>query len=182
MCKNGGDCRARRTGIERHAAIVGAGVIGCSIALELRRRGFAVSVIDRNGDAGHGSTSASCGIVRRFYSQPGMIAMAHEAAALWAEWARYLGPIEEDLAVFRRPGVLFILPRVDETVRSLLAEKQRIGIKASLLSPEEVCERYPYLDTASHFPARPVSDPAFLEPGDRPIAGAIYEEDSGYVV
>lgn len=168
--------------MEKHAAIIGAGVIGCSIALELRRRGFAVSVIDRNGEAGHGSTSASCGIVRRFYSQPGMTAMAHEAAAIWADWARYLGPVDEDLAVFRRPGMLFILPRVDETIRARLAEMQRIGIKASLLSPEEVRERFPYLDTASHFPPRPVSDPAFLEPSDRPIAGAIYEEDSGYVV
>lgn len=168
--------------MERHAAIVGAGVIGCSIALELRRRGFEVSVIDRNGDAGHGSTSASCGIVRRFYSQPGMIAMAHEAAAIWADWARYLGPVDEDLAVFRRPGMLFIVPRVDEAVRAVLAEMRRVGIKASLLSPEEVRERYPYLDAASHFPARPVSDPTFLEPRDRPIAGAVFEEDAGYVV
>lgn len=168
--------------MERHAAIVGAGVIGCSIALELRRRGFTVSVIDRNGDAGHGSTSASCGIVRRFYSQPGMIAMAHEAVALWADWARYLGPVEEDLAVFRRPGVLFILPRVDETVLSLLAEMQRIGINASLLTSEEIRERFPHLDTASHHPARPVSDPAFLEPSGREVAGAIFEEGSGYVV
>jgi sarcosine oxidase subunit beta len=78
--------------------------------------------------------------------------------------------------------VLFIVPRVDETVLALLAEMRRIGIKALLLSPEDVRERFPQLDTESHFPARPVSDPAFLEPRDRPIAGAIYEEDSGYVV
>ena len=168
--------------MEKHAAIIGAGVIGCSIALELRRRGFEVSVIDRNGDAGHGSTSASCGIVRRFYSQPGMIAMAHEAAAIWADWARYLGPVEEDLAVFKRPGMLYIVPRVDETVRAVLAEMQRIGINASLLSADDVRERFPQLDPTSHFPARPVSDPAFLEPSDRPIAGAIYEEGAGYVV
>lgn len=166
----------------RHAAIVGAGVIGCSIALELRRRGFAVTVVDRNGDAGHGSTSASCGIVRRFYSQPGMIAMAHEAAAIWADWAGYLGPLEEDLAVFRRPGVLFILPRVDETVRGLLAEMQRLGVRASLLSADQVRERFPWLDTASRFPPRPVSDPGFFEASGSAIAGAIFEEDSGYVV
>lgn len=166
----------------RHAAIVGAGVIGCSIALELKRRGFDVSVIDRNGEAGHGTTSASCGVVRRYYSQPGMIAMAHEAASIWADWPGYLGPVGEDLAVFKRPGMLFILPRVDETVHALLAEMLRVGIKASLLTPEQVRERFPYFDTASHFPARPVSDPAFLETSGRPIAGAIFEEDSGYVV
>jgi glycine/D-amino acid oxidase-like deaminating enzyme len=166
----------------RHVAIVGGGVIGCSTALELRRRGFDVSVIDRNGEVGHGTTSASCGVVRRYYSQPGMIAMAHEAAQIWADWPRYLGPVEEDLAVFHRPGMLFVLPLLDETVHSLLAEMKRVGIKASLLTAEEVRERFPYLDTASHFPAKPVSDPAFLEPSDRPIAGAIFEEDSGYVV
>src|SRR5512135_1211473 len=166
----------------RHAAIVGAGVIGCSTALELRRRGFDVSVVDKNGEAGHGSTSASCGVVRRYYSQPGMIAMAHEAAQIWADWPAFVGPVDEDLAVFKRPGMLFILPRLDETVHTLLAEMKRVGIKASLLSPGEVRERFPYLDTMSHFPALPVSDPAFFEPRDHPIAGAIFEEDSGYVV
>ena len=166
----------------RHAAIIGAGVIGCSIALELKRRGFDVTVLDRNGEAGHGTTSASCGVVRRYYSQPGMIAMAHEGAAIWADWAGYLGPVGEDLAVFHRPGMLFILPRVDETVHALLEEMRRIGIKASLLTAEETGERFPYLDNSSHFPARPVSDPAFLETNGRPIAGAIFEEDSGYVV
>ena len=165
-----------------HVAIVGAGVIGCSIALELRRLGFDVSVIDRNGEAGHGSTSASCGVVRRFYSQPGMIAMAHEGAAIWEDWAGYLGPVDEHLAVFRRPGILYVLPRIDESVRAVLAEMHRIGIKAVLLSPEEVRERFPYFDVGSHFPARPVSDPAFFEPSDHEIPGAIFEEDAGYVV
>jgi glycine/D-amino acid oxidase-like deaminating enzyme len=166
----------------RHAAIVGAGVIGCSIALELKRRGFDVTVLDRNGEAGHGTTSASCGVVRRYYSQPGMIAMAHEAVSIWADWAGYLGPVEENLAVFHRPGMLFILPTLDDTVHALLGEMRRIGIKASLLTADEVGERFPYLDTASHFPALPVSDPAFLERSGRPIAGAIFEEGSGYVV
>ncbi|MCP3999280.1 MAG: FAD-binding oxidoreductase [bacterium] len=65
------------------AVVVGAGVVGCAVGLELRRRGHDVTVLDRNGEVGHGSTSASCGIVRRFHSQPGMgIAMAHEAASL----------------------------------------------------------------------------------------------------
>jgi sarcosine oxidase subunit beta len=166
----------------RHVAIVGAGVIGCSIALELRRRGFDVSVVDRNGEAGHGSTSASCGVVRRFYSQPGMVAMAHEGAAIWADWTGYLGPVDEHLAVFHRPGILYVLPRIDDAVRAVLAEMQRIGIKASLLSPEEVRDRFPYFEVASHFPPRPVADPAFFDASDREIPGAIYEENAGYVV
>jgi len=166
----------------RHAAIVGAGVIGCSIALELRRRGFEVTDIDRNGEVGHGTTSASCGVVRRYYSQPGMIAMAHEAVSIWADWPAFVGSIEEDLAVFKRPGILFILPRIDDTVHALLAEMQRVGIPATFLTAEQVRERFPYFDATSHFPARPVSDPAFFDATERPIAGAIFEEGSGYVV
>jgi sarcosine oxidase subunit beta len=168
--------------MRRHAAIVGAGVIGCAVARELRRLGYDVTSIDRNGEAGHGSTSASCGIVRRYYSQPGMIAMAHEAAQIWADWPAFVGPIDEDYAVFKRPGMLFVLPKVDENVHRLLGEMQRVGIRASLLSPEDVRARFPYFDTASHFPPKPVSDPAFGEESGRPIAGAIFEEDAGYVV
>ena len=55
--------------------IIGAGVIGCAIGWELARRGVKPTVIDGNGAVGHGSTAASCGIVRRFYSTPTMTAM-----------------------------------------------------------------------------------------------------------
>lgn len=59
-------------------AVIGAGVVGCAVGLEVARRGGKCTVIDRHGEVGHGSTSASCGIIRRFYSTPTMTAMAHE--------------------------------------------------------------------------------------------------------
>jgi sarcosine oxidase subunit beta len=162
--------------------VIGAGIVGCSVGLELRRRGCEVTVVDRTGDVGHGTTSASCGIVRRFYSQPGMVAMAHESACIWADWSSYLGPIDDDLAVFHRPGMLFIPPRVDDVVRGIVAEMKRVGIEVSLLAADEVAARFPFLDTASQYPPRTVDDPDFFEPtGDR-IDGAVFEEDAGYVV
>lgn len=164
------------------ALVIGAGVVGCSVALELRRRGWDVDVLDSNGDAGHGSTSASCGIVRRFYSQPGMIAMAHESAAIWADWANYLGPIDDNLARFLRPGMMFIPPHIDDAVRRTVAEMTRLGITVRLLSADEVAERCPFLETASQHPAKPVDDPDFFEPTGRRIEGAVFEEDAGYVV
>jgi sarcosine oxidase subunit beta len=162
--------------------IIGGGVVGCSIGLELRRRGCEVIVIDRNGDVGHGSTSASCGIVRRFYSQPGMIAMAHEAVQIWADWDSYLGPIDDDLAVFHRPGMLFIPPQLDSGVLAIVKEMEKLGIPVSLLSPDEVTGRFPFLDLASQFPPKPVDDPGFFDPTGPSIEGAVFEEDSGYVV
>jgi len=157
-------------------------VVGCAVGLELRRRGYEVTVLDRNGEVGHGSTSASCGIVRRFYSQPGMIAMAHEGAAIWADWASYLGPIDDETAVFRRPGMLFIPPRVDDGVLGTVAEMQKLGINVALLSADELSERFPFLETTSQFPPKPVDDPDFFESTGRRIEGGIFEEDAGYVV
>jgi len=164
------------------ASVIGAGVVGCAVGLELRRRGCDVTVIDKNGDAGHGSTSASCGIVRRFYSQPGMVAMAHEAAGIWAEWASWVGPIDDGAAVFHRPGMLFIPPRVDDGVRAIVAEMKKIGIEVSLLSADEVAERFPFLDTASQYPPKAPSDEDFFEPTGRRLDGAVFEKDAGYVV
>jgi sarcosine oxidase subunit beta len=164
-------------------SIIGGGVVGCAIGLELRRRGFDVAVLDKNGEVGHGSTSASCGIVRRFYSQPGMTAMAHESAQIWADWGGYLGPIDEERAVFKRPGAAFLLTEITDEIRQRVAEMQRVGVSARLLTAQELRERFPYLDVASHHPPRSIDDPDFLETGDgSPIGGAVYEEDAGYVV
>jgi sarcosine oxidase subunit beta len=164
------------------ASIIGAGIVGCAVGLELRRRGYEVTVLDSNGEVGHGSTSASCGIVRRFYSQPGMTAIAHESTRIWADWDSYLGPIDDDRAVFHRPGMLFIPPRVDDGVRGIVAEMKKLGIRVSLLSADEVAERFPFLDVAAQFPTKPANDPAFFDSTGRRIDGAVFEEDAGYVV
>ena len=48
-----------------HVVVVGAGVIGCSVAYELARRGVRVEVIDRR-DVGQGATQASAGVLAPF--------------------------------------------------------------------------------------------------------------------
>ncbi len=163
-------------------AVIGAGVIGCAIGWELVRAGFDAVVIDRHGEVGHGSTSASCGIVRRFYSQPGMIAMAQEAWHVWADWAGHLGGIDDDLAVFERPGVLLIPPGVDDGVHAIIARMKECGVPVHLLDANAAEARFPFLTADSFFPPVPADDPAFFEPTGRRIAGAVFEEDGGYVV
>ena len=163
-------------------AIIGGGVVGCGTALELQQRGFQVTVLDKNGEVGHGSTSASCGVVRRFYSQPGMIAMAQEGACVWADWATYLGPIDDDKAVFHRPGMLFIPPRIDAEVRRIVTEMKKLRIEVSILSADQVAERFPFLDPVSQNPPRSPDDPSFFSTAGRPIEGAVFEKGAGYVV
>ncbi len=163
--------------------IIGGGIIGCSIGLELVRRGVEASVVDGNGDVGHGSTSASCGIVRRFYSTRVMTAMAHEGAEIWAHWSDHLGVDDAaGLARFERPGMLFVLPLIDDGVRSVVAHMGELGIPVELLGPEQVAQRFPFLDTSSHTPIRDPDDPAFFDATGRSIGGAVFEPDAGYVV
>ena len=54
--------------INTDVVIIGGGVMGASIALELSKAGRKVVVIDKGGAAGGGSTSASSAIVRFTYS------------------------------------------------------------------------------------------------------------------
>ncbi|MEM9096865.1 MAG: FAD-dependent oxidoreductase, partial [Pseudomonadota bacterium] len=50
------------------AIIIGAGVIGAATAFEMAKAGMKTISVDRNHDAGMGSTSGSCAIVRVHYS------------------------------------------------------------------------------------------------------------------
>ena len=164
-------------------AVIGAGVIGCAIAWELARKGARTTVIDRHGDVGHGSTSASCGIVRRFYSTPTMTAMAQECAEIWAGWRAHLGldPAVQ-LARFERPGMLFIPPVLDGETERIVRHMRDLGVEVELLTPEDIARRFPFLDTSSHSPVRGPDDPDFFDATGRTIAGAVFEPDAGYVV
>ena len=84
------------------AIIIGAGVIGTNIALELNRKGIRSISIDSNPASGHGSTGASCAIIRVHYSTLDGTAFAYEGYHYWRDWADYLGVKDErGLAEFR---------------------------------------------------------------------------------
>ena len=50
------------------AIIIGTGVIGAAIAFELAKAGWKTLSLDRNRQAGQGSTAASCAIIRMHYT------------------------------------------------------------------------------------------------------------------
>jgi sarcosine oxidase subunit beta len=164
------------------AAIIGGGIIGCSIAYSLTRKGIDVTVIDRLGAVGHGSTSASSAIIRCFYSVPEMIAVANEGAKTWLNWPDFIGPINDDLISFERPGMLFIPPVVDASTDTTVMEMRRLGIRVEFLSGSELKTRFPFLETSSLYPPRRHDDENFFVLSGNPISGAIYEADAGYVV
>src|ERR1700684_2564398 len=91
----GSNKRRRMADQERQAVIVGAGVIGCAIALQLARRGYRTINIDKNADVGYGSTSNSCAIVRFSFSTLEGVTLASEGLHYWMDWPNFLGTTDE---------------------------------------------------------------------------------------
>ena len=90
--------------------IIGAGVIGSSIALGLSRRGLKTLNIDALPAAGFGSTSNSSGIIRPFYSAIEMCALAQEARSRWLDWPGFLACEDErGQADYVECGMLMLL-------------------------------------------------------------------------
>jgi sarcosine oxidase, subunit beta len=89
--------------------VIGAGVIGSAVALELARSGRSVLVIDRGSAPGAGSTSSSSAIVRFSYSTLDGVLTAWEAAPAWQDWEAYLGIGDpEGMCRFIQTGMLLV--------------------------------------------------------------------------
>src|SRR3989338_793272 len=91
----------------RKAVVVGAGIVGCSVALELARRGYQVRVVERNEEVGHGSTALSSSVVRCHYGKPEAVRLAREGRAVWEDWERHVG-MTNVRARYERTGALLI--------------------------------------------------------------------------
>ena len=159
--------------------VVGAGVIGCSIALELARNGRRVLVLDKAGGAGHGSTSASSAIIRFTYSTFDAVALAWESKFCWDSWAEHLGIAPDGLARFRRTGMLNLDVAVMPRPR-LLALFDALSIPYEQFDADELVARFPFLNNGSYWPNKPVTDDAFWADATATLGG-FWTPDAGFV-
>lgn len=162
------------------AVVIGAGVIGSAVALELARGGRSVTVVDRGGTPGGGSTAASSSIVRFNYSTHAGVAVSWEARHCWLDWAAHLGHVdpaglvryvETGGLVLESPGVSF------DRVLELFAD---VGIPAERLDPDETVRRFPYLDTGRFGPPKRLDDEDFWNDADGRL-GAFYTPEGGFI-
>ncbi len=164
------------------AIIIGAGIIGCCVAFELAKKGYKTLNVDRLPAAGYGSTSNSCAIIRLHYSTPDGVAMAREGYFYWLEWDKYLGVKDEaGMARYINTGCLVIKTELNRNLKFVMASLDELGISYEELSPEQIRERMPVLNTKKFFPPRLLTDPDFGKPTGDSIEGAIFIPESGYV-
>ncbi|MGC7099565.1 NAD(P)/FAD-dependent oxidoreductase [Amycolatopsis lurida] len=159
--------------------MIGAGVIGSSIAFELARAGRRVIVLDRAAGAGQGSTSASSAIVRFNFSTTVGVATAWEAHFGWLDWAGHLGRDVGDLAMFRKTGLVML--DVEAAPRtSWLPLFDEIGVPYEEWDSATLAERVPGIDVGRYWPPKRLDDEQFWEDAEHSLGG-VYTPDAGYV-
>ena len=140
------------------AIVIGAGVMGASIAFHLAERGLKVAMLERKV-AASGATGHSSGLVRMHYD------LATESELTFASYKKYFSNWKERVGGecgFQRTGFLQIAKREHEDkLHGNVANQQKLGINTSVITVDEVRKLFPDLAT-EHFDY------------------AAYEPDSGY--
>ncbi|HST24484.1 MAG TPA: FAD-binding oxidoreductase [Gaiellaceae bacterium] len=125
--------------------VVGAGVTGLSVALQLAERGVGpVLVLERDGVAA-GQSGVQPGGVRLQWGTELNCRMALEARGFWREAEARLEPREP--FGWRACGYLWLAHSapVLERLRAGVALQNRLGIRSRIVSPAEVAELVPGL-------------------------------------
>jgi glycine/D-amino acid oxidase-like deaminating enzyme len=138
--------------------VVGAGVVGASVAFHLAERGVETLVLDRAGPAA-GSTARSGALIRAHY--PTSI----EADLTWESLTDYFEPWGERVGGgcgFTRTGFAYLVAEENAgALKHNVALQREVGVETALLAPEELG----------------VLDPALRTEG---VALAAYEPRGGY--
>jgi len=159
--------------------VIGAGVVGCSVALELVRRGHSVQVIDRGAGPGLGSTSASSAIVRFHYSSWVGVAVSWEAHAGWLDWAEHVQILPAATARLVKTGCLVLDAPVfdtDEIIALLLAAR----VPCERWNADEIRRRTPAISPDRFWPPKKVTDEDFWKAPAGDLSG-FYTPDAGFV-
>jgi len=164
------------------AIIIGSGIIGCSIAFELSKKGWKTLNVDKLTSAGSGSTANTCAVIRVHYSTLDGTAVAYESYHYWDNWRGYLGVEDpQGLAGFNKTGVLVFESRVNDNLKKIKLMMEALGIAYQNWDVSKIKTKFPMLDDTSYYPPRRPEDPEFGKKNEAPITGAIYYPEGGYI-
>lgn len=123
-------------------AVIGGGIIGCAVTLELARRGASVVVLEK-GALASGSTGRSSAIVRQHYSNEVTARMARWGLDVFRDFDERVG----GECGFVGCGFLILVPARDaEGLSANVALQRGLGINTRILAPEEIPEVLPGAD------------------------------------
>src|SRR5215211_4169042 len=142
------------------AIVIGAGVMGASIAYNLSQRGLKVLILERQS-VGVGATGASSGLVRMHYDIEVDSALAWQSFHFFRNWRERIG----GECGFHRTGFLQIVsPEKNQQLRGNVEMQKEIGILTEVVTAEDVKKIAPMFRTddfelAAYEPESGYADP-----------------------
>ena len=138
--------------------IVGAGVMGASLAFHLAQKKAGRIVIVDKEYAGHGASGRSSALIRMHYSFAPEVQLAVKSLEIFRNWQEYVGTPGE----FRKTGFVRIVGAGEkDRLRSNVEMQRRLGVNVQLITGSELHKLEPEWQ---------VDD----------VALAAYEPDSGH--
>ena len=155
--------------------IIGSGVIGAAMGFELSKAGFKTLNIDRNHDAGTGSTSASCAIIRVHYSTLDGSALAYEGYFDWKNWKDYLG-VEDDhgIAKFVECGCLVMETKQNEFLKKHKSICSTLNIPFEEWDSRIIKKKLPLYNQESFAPVKRIDQDGFGEANGSSINSGVF--------
>jgi glycine/D-amino acid oxidase-like deaminating enzyme len=137
--------------------IVGAGVMGCSIAFHLAQRGVPAVVLDR-GAICSGNTRKSGALVRMHYQNEPEARMAFAALPYFQNWRDMVG---YDCGFTATGAAAMVGPENVERLRRNVEMLRAVGVNTRVVGAEELKELQPFINVEG-------------------VGAAAYEPESGY--
>ncbi len=157
--------------------VVGAGIIGMSIALQLARRTRArIVVVDKGLGPGEGSTGASSAVCRHRYTRTETTTLARDGIFAYRHWPEFL-ELRDPVARFHNHGVLWFGGLDSEWPDREAQRLHSLGIRAAVLDDRALAARFPALSACVEPPDIASGAPHACRGGGRHL----FEPDGGYV-
>jgi len=120
--------------------ILGAGVIGASIAFHLAKRKAGKIVVIDKGHVGQGGSGRSSALIRMHYSYPPEVQLALVSLHMFKHWRYVVGAAGD----FRKTGFVRIVhPGETERLKQNVEMQRRLGVNVELIDRRELKELEP---------------------------------------
>ena len=151
--------------IPRHdVLIVGAGVVGCSVAFQLARRGVRrVAIVERERIPGTGSTSKANGGIRAQFTTSVNVAMSLRSMEILDALAKEIG----EPPVYRKAGYLFLTASTERlaAMERAVAFQRSLGVTVDLLDRDDALRLAPFVEGADLVGGTFGARDGFIDPG-----------------
>lgn len=130
---------------EYRVVVIGGGIIGCSVAYHLAKFGETDVAVFEKDFISSGSTGRCAGGIRQQWSSPHNVILAMRSVSLFEKLS---GETATDIE-YKQGGYLVLSYSEDEAreFEKNVRMQRELGLDVEILTPKQIKERYPYLNT-----------------------------------